>query len=46
VSEEGDTSEIDVVSLSILTHVATYIRGNDNFGGFEHGTTPWSPRAS
>jgi hypothetical protein len=27
VSEEGDTSEIDVVSLSTLTHVATYIRG-------------------
>jgi hypothetical protein len=27
VSEEGDTSEIDVVSISILTHVATYIRG-------------------
>jgi hypothetical protein len=28
VSEEGDTSEIDVASLSILTHVDTYIRGN------------------
>jgi hypothetical protein len=27
VSEEGDTSEIDVASLSTLTHVATYIRG-------------------
>jgi hypothetical protein len=26
VSEEGDTPEIDVASLSILTHVATYIR--------------------
>jgi hypothetical protein len=26
VSEEGDTSEIDVASLSTLTHVATYIR--------------------
>jgi hypothetical protein len=26
VSEEGDTSEIDVASLSSLTHVATYIR--------------------
>jgi hypothetical protein len=27
VSEEGDTSKIDVTSLSTLTHVATYIRG-------------------
>jgi hypothetical protein len=27
VCEEGDTSEIDVASLSTLTHVATYIRG-------------------
>jgi hypothetical protein len=27
VSEEGDTSEIDVASLSTLTHVATYIMG-------------------
>jgi hypothetical protein len=27
VSEEGDTSEIDVASLSTLTHVATYSRG-------------------
>jgi hypothetical protein len=27
MSEEGDTSEIDVASLSTLTHVATYIRG-------------------
>jgi hypothetical protein len=27
VSEEADTSEIDVASLSTLTHVATYIRG-------------------
>jgi hypothetical protein len=27
VSEEGDTSEIDVASLSTLTHVATYITG-------------------
>jgi hypothetical protein len=27
VSEEGDTSEIDVASLSTLTHVDTYIRG-------------------
>jgi hypothetical protein len=27
VSEEGDTSEIDIASLSTLTHVATYIRG-------------------
>jgi hypothetical protein len=27
VSEEDDTSEIDVASLSTLTHVATYIRG-------------------
>jgi hypothetical protein len=27
VSEEGDTSEIDVAFLSTLTHVATYIRG-------------------
>jgi hypothetical protein len=27
VSEEGDTSEIDVASLSTLTHIATYIRG-------------------
>jgi hypothetical protein len=26
VSEEGDTSEIGVASLSTLTHVATYIR--------------------
>jgi hypothetical protein len=26
VSEEGDTSEIDVASLSTITHVATYIR--------------------
>jgi hypothetical protein len=42
-SKEGDTSEIDVASLSTLTHVATYIRGS--FGGFQHGTTPWSPRA-
>jgi hypothetical protein len=35
VCEEGDTSEIDVASLSTLTHVATYIRGgSDSFGGF------------
>jgi hypothetical protein len=27
VCEEGDTSEIDVSSLSTRTHVATYIRG-------------------
>jgi hypothetical protein len=27
VSEERDTSEIDVASLTTLTHVATYIRG-------------------
>jgi hypothetical protein len=27
VCEEGDTSDIDVASLSTLTHVATYIRG-------------------
>jgi hypothetical protein len=27
VYEEGDTSKIDVASLSILTHVATYIWG-------------------
>jgi hypothetical protein len=27
MSKEGDTSEIDVASLSTLTHVATYIRG-------------------
>jgi hypothetical protein len=27
VSEEDDTLEIDVASLSNLTHVATYIRG-------------------
>jgi hypothetical protein len=27
VCEEGDTSEIDVASLSTLTHIATYIRG-------------------
>jgi hypothetical protein len=27
VSEEGDTSEIDVASLNTLTHVAAYIRG-------------------
>jgi hypothetical protein len=27
VSKEGDTLEIDVASLSTLTHVATYIRG-------------------
>jgi hypothetical protein len=27
VCEEGDTSEIDVASLSTLTHVTTYIRG-------------------
>jgi hypothetical protein len=27
ISEEGDTSKIDVVSLRTLTHVATYIRG-------------------
>jgi hypothetical protein len=27
VFEEGETSEIDVASLSTLTHVATYIRG-------------------
>jgi hypothetical protein len=25
--EEGDTSKIDVASLSTLTHVAIYIRG-------------------
>jgi hypothetical protein len=25
--EEGDTSEIDVASLSTLTHVTAYIRG-------------------
>jgi hypothetical protein len=25
VSEEGDTPEIDVASLSTLTHIATYI---------------------
>jgi hypothetical protein len=29
VSEEGDTSAIDVASLSTLTHVATYIRGKE-----------------
>jgi hypothetical protein len=33
--EEGDTSDIDVASLSILTQVATYIRESDNFGGFQ-----------
>jgi hypothetical protein len=27
VCEEGDTSEVDVASLSTLTHVATYISG-------------------
>jgi hypothetical protein len=27
VSEEGDTSEVDVASLSTLTHITTYIRG-------------------
>jgi hypothetical protein len=27
MSEEGDTSKIDVASLSTLKHVATYIRG-------------------
>jgi hypothetical protein len=27
VCEEGDTSEIDVASLSILIHVATFIWG-------------------
>jgi hypothetical protein len=27
VCEESDTSEVDVASLSALTHVATYIRG-------------------
>jgi hypothetical protein len=27
VSKEGHTSEIDVTSLSILTHIATYFRG-------------------
>jgi hypothetical protein len=27
VSKEGDTSEIDVASLSTLTHIAIYIRG-------------------
>jgi hypothetical protein len=27
VSKEGDTSEMDVASLSTLTHIATYIRG-------------------
>jgi hypothetical protein len=32
VSEEGDTSKIDVAFLSTLTHVATYIRGSDSFG--------------
>jgi hypothetical protein len=35
VCEEGDTSEIDVASLSTLTHVATYIRGEViALGGF------------
>jgi hypothetical protein len=35
VSEEGDTSEIDVAFLSTLTHVATYIRGKViALGGF------------
>jgi hypothetical protein len=33
VYEEGDTSNIDVASLNILTHVATYIRESDSFGG-------------
>jgi hypothetical protein len=34
VSEEGDTSAIDVASLSTLTHVATYIRGKEiSLGG-------------
>jgi hypothetical protein len=32
VYEEGNTSNIDVASLSILTHVATYIRESDSFG--------------
>jgi hypothetical protein len=35
VSAEGDTSEIDVASLSTLTHVAIYIRGKViALGGF------------
>jgi hypothetical protein len=35
VSKEGDTSEIDVASLSTLTHVATYIRSKViALGGF------------
>jgi hypothetical protein len=35
LSEEGDTSAIDVASLSTLTHVATYIRGKEiALGGF------------
>jgi hypothetical protein len=34
VCEEDDTSEIVVATLSILTHVATYIWGSDSFGGF------------
>jgi hypothetical protein len=33
--EEGDTMNTDVASLSILTHIATYIRESDNFGGFQ-----------
>jgi hypothetical protein len=33
VYEEGDTSNIDVASLSILTHIATYIRKSDSFAG-------------
>jgi hypothetical protein len=32
-SEEGETSEIDVASLNTLTHIATYIRESDSFGG-------------
>jgi hypothetical protein len=35
VCEEDDTSEIDIASLSTLTHVATYIRGEViALGGF------------
>jgi hypothetical protein len=35
VSEEGDTSNIDVASLSTLTHIATCIRGKViALGGF------------
>jgi hypothetical protein len=33
--KRGDISNIDVASLSILTHIATYIRKSDSFGGLQ-----------